>query len=123
MRLACLITLFLGLHVLAETAPDLAGAWEQTNADNPLGKLVFTLRPDGHGVFDGEPVKWRCESSKLILDFPDRSITFDFKLNAGILSLTGGSLSEPAEFVRPMDSAMNPPTTEPATQPATDSTP
>jgi hypothetical protein len=102
-----LVTLLaLGLFLLANAvpslaadAPNLVGTWEYKDPASGV-TLTFLLNPDGSGKFADQPIRYTVEGDKLQLVADGEKITYNFKLDADTMTVSGGDLDKPAAFMR-----------------------
>jgi small-conductance mechanosensitive channel len=75
----------------------LTGAWAAT-----IGQVRVTLemRADGGFQIGGEQGSYRLEGNMLVLRSDRNEVAYGFTLEAGKLTLSGGDLARPVEFVR-----------------------
>lgn len=100
MRRLSLLILLIVLSLTSASAqqePGLLGSWQAKD-----GELVIRLilNPDGTGTLDEAPIKYQVRGAKLIVDEAGTINNYTFKLDGGVLVVSGGDLDSPLTFTR-----------------------
>src|SRR5688572_2813714 len=92
-----LLTLFMFATAAAQQDQALHGSWQAKD-----GQLVIklTLNPDGTGTLDDAPIKYQVRGARLIVDEAGTINNYTFKLDDGVLVVSGGDLDSPLTFTR-----------------------
>ena len=98
-----LLAISLVLHVatcaLADLKDDLVGTWEYKHAPTGL-VLSMTLKADGSGVTDDEPMRWSASGNTLTVVQDGETTRYTVRLDGNSLHASGGDLDEPVTFTR-----------------------
>src|SRR5687768_2927516 len=92
-----LLMLLLPVTASAQQDQALHGSWQAKD-----GQLVIklTLNPDGTGTLDDAPIKYQIRGARLIVDEAGTINNYTFKLDDGVLVVSGGDLDSPLTFTR-----------------------
>jgi hypothetical protein len=114
-----------GIPVWAAPAP--AHAQEDRTPDGLFGTwdfrgegfvLTLTLRPDGTGVIEAEPMRYRVRGDLIeIREEGEEPVQYRYRLSGDALTLSGGDLEQPGTFVRRGIVPPPPPPPAPAPRP------
>lgn len=78
-------------------AATLVGNWEVRDES---GTYRLALNPDGTGVFDGMPLRWKLDRSALNVEKNETHVTYAVKIDPQSFTISGGDLAAPATFQR-----------------------
>ena len=75
--------------------PGITGNW----VNKEFGyEMKLQLNENGKGVFDDETISYSIVGTKLSIKFEEETISYGYKLNGSVLTLSGGDLDAPINF-------------------------
>ena len=99
---ASLILLFVSLSATAQIGTKVQqqkiyGIWQNSQFGY---QMTLMLNPDGNGEFDGEPIKFVTQSTKLSITVASTTTDYVYTLQGNSLTLSGGDLDGQVTFTR-----------------------